>query len=88
MENSDRDPQHEGGRRRSDRDYSFLLGEILGKVDATEKHIAQQNGTLVKVDKTTTELALKVSALPCDLQAEQLSLKTAQATCSWVEIYT
>ncbi len=64
--------RNRGGRRQSDEEYSLLLGEILGKVDATEKHIAHQNGTLAKVDDTTTKLALKMAQLPCDLQAERL----------------
>ncbi len=61
-----------GGRRQSDKDYTLLLGQILGKVGATEKHIAQQNGTLARVDKTTADLALQVAKLPCDVQSERL----------------
>ena len=61
-----------GGRRQSDQEYSFLLGEILAASRATEKHIAQQNGTLAKVHDTTTALALTVSKLPCELHSERL----------------
>jgi hypothetical protein len=61
------------GRRKSDVDFSLMLGEILGQVKAIDQRIYSQNGHIADVTESVNRLFHRVDKLPCDLQAERLA---------------